>query len=237
MADSQYPPRAVRAKTNEVVEYHRDAEQPGRPLYLLIPGGLIALASLALILWVLYAALFAESLDSVRATIFLLLLAPVYIGGVFMFSYGYELYDIPKAIRLTAIIVIVSLAAVIIVAVLFALLGSSSKSSDSSSKSSAGKSSSSNTSASTASSGGRSRGGGGLFVDLSGAGGGTHTVTREVVHEVPVMPPAPQPIACPFCGSSYLAAENHFACPNCGAATPQNLIPPDAGGAAQARDS
>jgi len=32
------------------------------------------------------------------------LLAPVYIGGVFLFSYGYELYDLPRALRLTAIL-------------------------------------------------------------------------------------------------------------------------------------
>jgi hypothetical protein len=40
------------------------------------------------------------------------LLAPFYVGGVFLFSYGYELYNVPRAIRLTAIIVFVTLAAV-----------------------------------------------------------------------------------------------------------------------------
>ena len=67
MAVSQYPARAVRAKTNEVVDYHKDEAQPGKPLYLLIPGGLIALASLALIIWVAYATWFDGTMDSERA--------------------------------------------------------------------------------------------------------------------------------------------------------------------------
>jgi hypothetical protein len=38
------------------------------------------------------------------------------VGGVFLFSYGYELYNIPRAIRLTAIIVFLTVASVVIVA-------------------------------------------------------------------------------------------------------------------------
>ena len=49
MPSSQYGALKVRAKTSEVKEYHNDDARPGKPLYLLIPGGLIALAALALI--------------------------------------------------------------------------------------------------------------------------------------------------------------------------------------------
>ena len=234
--ESHYPARAVRAKTSEVVEYHKDDARPGKPLYLLIPGGLIALVSLALIVWTLYATFVDGSLVSEQATMFLCLLAPVYVGGVFLFSYGYELYDIPKAIRLTAIIVFLTVAAVVILAVFLALIGGG----KSSSKSSGSKGSSS------------SRGGGiGSFLRDTGAsstGGGSYrgasippvflnieppqTVTREVVREVPVPvePPPPQPVVCPFCASAYVPAENNFACPNCGAATPKELLPPETGG-------
>ena len=38
----------IRARTRQVVDHHYDGDKPGKPLYLLIPGGLIALASLAL---------------------------------------------------------------------------------------------------------------------------------------------------------------------------------------------
>src|SRR5438105_4085957 len=140
MATSQYNALKVRAKTQEVVDYHHDEAQPGKPLYLLVPGALIALSSLVLIIWTLYAWLLDESLAGERALLFLALLAPVYIGGVFLFNYGYELYDVPKALRLTAIIVLITVSAVLIVAVLFALAGGSKSSSSSRSSSSRGSS-------------------------------------------------------------------------------------------------
>jgi len=54
MSSSDYRDLAVRAKTRQVVDHHYDDEKPGKPLYLLIPGGLIALASLALIIYIAY---------------------------------------------------------------------------------------------------------------------------------------------------------------------------------------
>src|SRR6266542_4486541 len=124
MPESQYRARQVGAKTHEVVDYHRDDSLPGKPLHILIPGGLIALASLALIIFVAYRTWFENSLDQSTGTVLLVILAPFYVGGVFLFSYGYELYNIPRALRLTAIIVFVTVAAVVIVAVLFLVLGS-----------------------------------------------------------------------------------------------------------------
>jgi len=85
--------------------------------------------------------------------ILVVILSPFYVGGVFLFSYGYELYNIPRALRLTAIIVFVTLAAVVIVAVLFFLLanmnGSSGSKSSSSNSSKGGKSRSSSSSSSS----------------------------------------------------------------------------------------
>lgn len=212
----------VRSKTDHIVNYHYDETRPGKPLYLLIPGGLIALASLALIIFLAYATWFDGRLDQSTGFVLILLVAPFYIGGVFLFSYGYELYDIPKALRDTAIIVFITVASVVIIAVLFFALGSlgGSKSSGSSKSSKSG-------SASTASVGGRGGGGGwvgGLGPILVNTGSSTNTVTREVVREVPVEPPGPNPISCPNCGRSYVPSENHFACPNCGAPTPPELI-------------
>lgn len=223
MATSQYNALKVRAKTQEVVDYHRDEAQPGKPLYLLVPGALIALSSLALIVWTLYAWLLDGTLADERALIFLALLAPVYIGGVFLFSYGYELYDIRKTIRLTAIIVFITLAAVLIVAVLFALLGDSKSGSSSSSSSRA----SSSGSGSSFSLGGSSSGSSGGSLNLNfGSSAGKQVVVQQVAAGAPVVLP-PVPVTCPFCGRPYLAATNNFACPNCGAATPDNLRAPD----------
>ncbi len=238
---SQYPTRAVRAKAQEVKAYHKDDTLPGKPLYLLIPGGLFALASLALIIYVTYAWLFDGTMDDGRATTFLCVLAPVYIGSVFLFSYGYELYDVPKTLRLTAVIVFLTVAAVVIVAVLFALLGDSKGSSSRSSSSSSGSGSKGGGSVldgigsfvsggSSVGSAGSSYSGGSMpiFMNIGGPG---QVVTHEVVKEVPVPtePPAPQPITCPFCGRSYVPAETKFACPNCGAATPKELLGPIGG--------
>jgi uncharacterized membrane protein YgcG len=221
---SQFRARQVGNKTNEVVQYHRDDAKPGKPLNLLIPGGLIALASLALIIFIAYRVWLAGDYEQSAGINLILLLSPFYVGGVFLFSYGYELYNIPRALRLTAIIVFVTLAAVVIVAVLFALAGNSSgKSSSSSSKSKSSSSQAKSSSSRSFSSSGHNYGGSAIFL---GGGGSSNTVeTREVTKEVvKEVPKEPMPITCPFCSRSYTPAENNFICPSCGAATPRELI-------------
>jgi hypothetical protein len=221
MPRSDYRDRQVRAKTREVVGYHYDEEKPGKPLYLLIPGGLIALASLALIVYLAYATWLEGSLEQGTGLLLILLLAPFYVGGVFLFSYGYELYNVPRALRLTAIIVFITLAAVVILAVLFVVLAALSGKSRSSSKSS-----SSSSRASFGSSGGGGGGGGwvgGLGPIFINTGGPTRTVTHEVIREVPGEPPPPESIVCEYCGRSYVPAETKYACPNCGAPAPKDV--------------
>src|SRR4030095_2754920 len=124
MPESQYRARQVGAKTQEVIEYTQDESLPGKPLHILIPGGLVALAALAVIIVVGYQTWFKGELDQSTGLVLIAVLAPFYIGGVFLFSYGKELYNVPRAIRLTAIIVFLTFAAVVIVAVLFFVLGS-----------------------------------------------------------------------------------------------------------------
>ena len=247
MPTSEYKARQVRAKTHEVYEYDHDDNKPGKPLHILIPGGLIALATLALIVFIGYLTFIEESLSQYLGILLMLILAPFYVGGVFLFSYGYELYNIPRAIRLTAIIVFVTLAAVVIVAVLFLVLGnmkggskSSSRSSSSTRARSSGGSSLSESksafggaaiggiakkvsSGSSSSGGGSSHSGGDVLV--FGGGGRTRTVTREVTREVvKEVPKEPMPITCPFCTRSYVPIEHKYVCPSCGAATPKDLI-------------
>lgn len=225
MPESQYRARQVAAKTHEVVEYDHDESKPGKPLHVMIPGGLIALASLGVIVLVAYLTWFENQLDQSTGIILLLLLAPFYVGGVFLFSYGYELYNIPRAIRLTAIIVFVTLAAVVIVAVLFFVLGESkggSRSSGSRSKSTSSGSKVSQKSTTSSSSGWGAPNLGNVVVL---GGGRTHTreVTKEVVKEVEV-PVAPRSINCPSCNRGYVPADEKYVCPSCGAPTPEELI-------------
>src|SRR5690348_8495147 len=175
MSQSEYRARQVRAKTHEVFEYDHDDERPGKPLHVMIPGGLVALAVLAVIAFVAYRTWFEGQLDQDTGLTLITILSPFYVGGVFLFSYGYELYNIPRAIRLTAIIVFVTVAAVVIVAVLFFVLGESkggSKSSSSSSKSSSWSSSSSSSKPSAKTSDM------GAFIGAAGAGA-KETSTRS----------------------------------------------------------
>jgi len=230
MTQSHYRAREVRSKTQEVVDYDLNESLPGKPLHILIPGGFIALAALGTIILVVYLTWFEGRVNESLGIGLIVLLAPFYIGGVFLFSYGYELYNIPRALRLTAIIVFLTVGAVVIVAVLFLVLASGGKglTGGSSRKRSSGGGSkpiAKSLPTSTSSSGG----GFGLPnlgpVIVLGDRGRTHTreVTREVVKEVEV-PVAPRSVDCPYCNRSYVPAENEYACPACGAATPPELI-------------
>jgi hypothetical protein len=210
----------VRAKTRQVVSHHYDDEKSGKPLYLMIPGGVIALITLVLIALLAYRVWIEGTLSASRGWPLIVLLAPFYVGGVFLFSYGYELYDVWKALRLTALIVFITAAAVVIVAVLaLVLFGMANQES--------GPSRRSRSSAPARGGGGM---GWGMFpIFMGGLGMPGQTVTREVVREEPTQPatPPPQSIQCPYCGNSYVPAEAHFACPTCGAPTPQELLPLD----------
>ncbi|HUE99429.1 MAG TPA: hypothetical protein VMN99_09250, partial [Anaerolineales bacterium] len=135
-----------------------------------------------------------------------------------------ELYNVPRALRLTAIILFVTVAAVVIVAVLFFLLGSGRGLPESSSKKKSSGKAKVEAKNIPSSSGRAGLPNMGPLVVLGGPGR-THTreVTREVVKEVEV-PVAPRAIDCPYCGRSYVPADQNYACPACGAATPPELI-------------
>jgi hypothetical protein len=251
MPQSEYRAREVRAKTHEVFEYDHDNEKPGKPLHVMIPGGLIALACLGVIAFIAYRTWFEGQLDQGTGLTLITILSPFYVGGVFLFSYGYELYNIPRAIRLTAIIVFVTLASVVIIAVMFFVLSeskggsrspSSSRSSSKSSRSSssskpsskvsdmagsfigaagAGTKKSSGSSSGGSSSHSGSYGSGPIFIGGNSTRVETREVTRDVIREVPK---EPMPITCPFCSRSYTPVQHKYICPSCGAATPKNLI-------------
>jgi hypothetical protein len=136
------------------------------------------------------------------------------------------LYNIPRAIRLTAIIVFLTVGAVVIVAVLFFVLAGGGKipSGSSKNKSSGGGSRARVKSTSSSSSGGSGLPNLGNVVVLGGMGGTrTREVTREVVKEVEV-PVAPRSVHCPSCNRAYVPADEKYICPSCGAPTPKELI-------------
>lgn len=218
MPTSEYKPRFVREKTREVIEYNNDDTRPGKPLHLLIPGGLIGLASLGLIIAVVYQTWFQNTWDKESGVAALIGLIPVYIGGVFLFSYGYELYDTERAIRLTAIIVFTTLACVLMIAVLGALLGAAGKSDSKSSRRGEGGSNSDSSSSGNwqVSSGTTGTTRAPTFVDLNiFPETSSHTVVEPTL--VPSEPVTPQPVSCSYCSTSFVPEQFAFTCPKCAA--------------------
>jgi hypothetical protein len=220
MPQSQYRARQVAAKAHEVVEYDHDDSKPGKPLHILIPGGLVALGALGTIILVAYLTWFEGAVDENLGMMLILILAPFYVGGVFLFSYGYELYNVPRAIRLTAIIVFLTVAAVVIVAVLVLVLGGGKLPGGKKKSSGGGDKALARSTASLSGSGFPNLGN---VVVLGGGRAHTREVTKEVVKEVEV-PIMPKPVDCPYCSRSYVPVENDYVCPSCGATTPEELI-------------
>lgn len=225
MPQSQYRARQIGAKTHEVVEYDHDESKPGKPLHILIPGGLVALAALAVMALVAYLTWVEGQVEQTTGLALIGILFPFYVGGVFLFSYGYELYNVPRAIRLTAIIVFLTVAAIVIVAVLFLVLAGGGKLPEKSKGSSEGKSKVKADIARSSSSSAQGWGIPNLGNVVVLGGGRTREVTREIVTEKKVeVPVAPRAVDCPYCQRSYVPAEHNYACPACGAATPKELI-------------
>src|ERR1700692_322381 len=92
---------SVPAKSRDVVAHHFAPDCPGRPLYLMIAGGVAAAMSgvwiffLAKAIWVDH----LRSVDTARPQLIGLLAA--YFAGLAIFSYAYELYNWRRAVWLT----------------------------------------------------------------------------------------------------------------------------------------
>jgi hypothetical protein len=110
------------ARTRALAVYQADMEKPGRPLDLLIGGGFVASVSLILIGGIAYRTWYQSTMTTDWAYGAIGLLFVIYTFGVFLFAYGYELYDVAKALRLTLIIALLSAAAIFLFVVLLAAL-------------------------------------------------------------------------------------------------------------------
>lgn len=133
----------ILARTAAVADHHHDTSNPHKPLFLLIPGGIVAVVSLLAAAWQVYANYVSDSAPTPApddAKLGIVLLLALYFAALFVFSYGYELYDLKKAIKLTIIAGLIGIAAVVIAIVciyaLGALAGGSKGSKSSGSKSS-----------------------------------------------------------------------------------------------------
>lgn len=121
------PSHRVIARSREVTSYHRDDEKPGKPLYLLIPGGAIAGGACIGMAIYGYSGWVSKSILPGEAIRWIAMLLVPYFGGLLMFSYGYELYDWPKAIKLALIAGLVGLAVLLILVAIAAALAALSR--------------------------------------------------------------------------------------------------------------
>src|SRR5690349_14233810 len=94
----------VGAKVRQVAEHHYDDTRPGKPLAFLVPGAVVALVALAGVIFIVYQTWYLHQFSEQRGVTFATILGPIYAAGVFVFSYGYEIYNFNKALRLTLII-------------------------------------------------------------------------------------------------------------------------------------
>jgi hypothetical protein len=110
------------ANAREVVRYDRDPESPGKPLHLVLPGGLVAVTALALAIVVAHRTYWREDLDEETAVWLFAILGAIYVCGAFLFSYGYRLYDLRRALLLTAFLVFFGVVLVALLAFVFIAL-------------------------------------------------------------------------------------------------------------------
>ena len=222
---SQFKAMEVAKKTQEVREYHADPEQPGKPLWLVIPGGLAAVTSLVAIIVIVVRTWAQHVMLPAAAAPFLMILIPTYIASVFCFSYGYEIYNLDSAISLTAKIVLFTLGVVLIVAVLLALLtgeqnSSSNSSSGSSNHTDSGSASHSHGLASTLFSGPRVR------AEISPTNFAVNalfdvaTTEGKGVIKSDVSPASSEPVVCRVCQTKFSPFTSNFICPKCGTKAP-----------------
>lgn len=210
------PSHQIRAKAREVVSHHCDTERLGKPLYLLIPGGVFSAGALVAILLIGYAAFVNGTMPTQDATKFIALLLLPYFGSLLMFSYGYELYDWPKAIRLTLIVGFIGLAAILVIVAIGFALTCLSESKGGGSSSSSKSSSSSNSKSSSISSTGQSilAGAAHTTPHFSGLTSSTPSLNIGGFSAASGGPTLDSVARCPICGIP-LPGGAGSTCPNC----------------------
>jgi hypothetical protein len=109
-------------QAREVLNYQADGSRPGRPLSVVFGGGLLAAVSMGLMILLAYRTWYLGEVDADWAYAGIGFLFPIYVLGLFLFSYGYELFDAGRAARLTLVLALMSLAALVVVIALLAVL-------------------------------------------------------------------------------------------------------------------
>jgi hypothetical protein len=110
------------SRAREVLAYQTDATRPGRPLSLLFGGGAVAGVSALFIGLLAYRTLYLQVVAESWGYTGIGLLFVIYVFGLFLFAYAWELYDAGKAVRLTLILTLASAVALVVMMAVFAAL-------------------------------------------------------------------------------------------------------------------
>ncbi len=202
------------SRAQHVTDIHRDPGHPGRPLQFLIPGAVLAIIALVIGGLTAYATFGKQALPQGEGIAILIPVAIIYIAGVYLFSYGYEMQSTAKAIRLTAIIVVITVLAVFLIAVLVVVLGALGKSEGNggSRRYGGGGARSAAGSAVPLAAAGAAPAGSGMSnvailpFFLSTGGGRTRTIVNNIT----------TPITCPNCHQDFVPVKGQeLQCPHC----------------------
>ena len=116
------PANAMASRAREVFAYQADATRPGRPLSLLFGGGALAGVCAAFIGLLAYRTLYLQVVPESWGYTGIGLMFVIYVFGLFLFAYAWELYDTAKAVRLTLILTLASVVALVVMVAVFASL-------------------------------------------------------------------------------------------------------------------
>jgi hypothetical protein len=113
------PITQVLGRTQQVVEYQRDPNLQGRPIGGMIAGAVLAIVAAVLCARLGFAIWYLQTVDAQHGIFGVSVLFCLFVLGAYIFCFAYELYDVPRAVRLTLIF---TLFAVVALAVMIGAL-------------------------------------------------------------------------------------------------------------------
>lgn len=99
-----------------------DPAASGRPVSLMVGGGLLAVVSMTLCLLLARQIWLTGEVAQEPGLYGVSLLFVLFVGGVYVFALGYELNDVGRAVRLTLILAVLGLAGLVLVVSVFVVL-------------------------------------------------------------------------------------------------------------------
>ncbi len=116
------PALKVLDRTREVVAYQHDPACDGRPIGVMLAGGVLAIVAAVLCARLVYAIWYLEAVDLDHGMYGVSFLFALFVLGSYFFALGYELYDVSRAVRLTIVFAVLGIVGLVfMIGVLIAL--------------------------------------------------------------------------------------------------------------------